>query len=137
MRPLVTLSPLLSRLDRAAQLAYGLAALIAAATLWGWALDVPRLRDLGADFAPMAPAEALAFALLAASFYASHREGYRHRRASYSAAAVAAAIAIFGLAEAFSGDVFGMSFGFASMSAVICIMVFALSVVSPFSRDFK
>jgi PAS domain S-box-containing protein len=137
MRPLATLSPLLSRLDRAAQLAYGLAALIAAAALWGWALDVPRLRDLGADFAPMAPAEALAFALLAASFHASHREGYRHRRASYSAAAVAAALGIFGLAEALSGHALGMSFGLASMSAATCTMVLALSVVSPLSRDFK
>src|SRR5687768_5010629 len=137
MRPLATLSPFLSRLDRAAQLAYGLAALIAAAALWGWVLDVPRLRDLGADFAPMAPAEALAFALLAASFYASHREGYRYRRASYSAAAVAAAIAMFGLVEALSGEALGISVGLASMSAATCIMVLALSVVSPLSRDFK
>ncbi len=137
MRPLATLSPLLSRLDRAAQLAYGLAALIAAAALWGWVLDVPRLRDLGADFAPMAPAEALAFALLAASFYASHREGFRYRRASYSAAAVAAAIALFGLVEALSGEALGISVGLASMSAATCIMVLALSVVSPLSRDFK
>ena len=137
MRPLATLSPLLSKLDRAAQLAYGLAALIAAAALWGWALEVPRLRDLGADFAPMAPAEALAFVLLASSFYASHREGYRHRRASYSAAAVAAAIAIFALVEALSGEALGMSFGLAGMSAATCTLVLALSVVTPLARDFK
>jgi PAS domain S-box-containing protein len=137
MRPLATLSPLLGKLDRAAQLAYGLAAFIATAALWGWALDVPRLRDLGADFAPMAPAEALAFLLLASSFYASHREGHRNRRAAYSAAAVAAAIGLFGFAEAVSGQPIGMSFGVAAMSAATCIMVLALALVTPLARDFK
>jgi PAS domain S-box-containing protein len=137
MRPLATLPSLLNKLNRAAQLAYGLAALIAATVLWGWALDIPRLRDLGADFAPMAPAEALAFVLLASSFHAAHREGQRHRRAAYSAAAVSAAVAIFGLAEALSGQPLGTSFGMAPMSAATCIMVLALAVVTPLSRDFK
>src|SRR5262245_63503658 len=73
MRSLATLSPLLGKLDRAAQIAYGLAALIATAAVWGWAIDVPRLRDLGADFAPMAPGEALAFLLLASSFHADRK----------------------------------------------------------------
>src|SRR6185295_9688816 len=135
MRPLATLSPLLSRLDRAAQLAYGLAAVIATAALWGWALDVPRLRDLGADFAQMAPGEALAFLLLASSFYASHREGHRHRRAAYSAAAVAAALGLFGFVEALSGQSLGMSFGRAAMSAATSIMVLALALVTPLARD--
>jgi PAS domain S-box-containing protein len=137
MRPLATLSPLLGKLDRAAQLAYGLAAVIATAALWGWALDVPRLRHLGADFAPMAPGEALAFLLLASSFYASQREGDRHRRASYSAAAVSAAIGLFGLVEALSGQALGMSFGVAAMSAATSIMVLALALVTPLARDFK
>ena len=109
MRPLATLSPLLGKLSRAAQLAYGLAALIATAATWGWAIDVPRLRDLGADFAPMTPGEALAFLLLASSFYASHRDDYRSRRAAYSAAAVAGAIGLFGLVEALSGEPLGMN----------------------------
>src|SRR6185503_9074615 len=130
-------SPLLSRLDRAAQLAYGLAAVIATAALWGWALDVPRLRDLGADFAQMAPGEALAFLLLASSFYASHREGHRHRRAAYSAAAVAAALGLFGFVEALSGQSLGMSFGRAAMSAATSIMVLALALVTPLARDFR
>ena len=129
MRSLATLSPLLGKLNRAAQLAYGIAALIAAAAVWGWAIGVPRLRDLGADFAPMAPGEALAFLLLAASFSASHHEGYRSRRTAYSAAAVAAAIAVFGFVEALSGEPLGMSFGFVPMSAATCIMVLALAVV--------
>jgi PAS domain S-box-containing protein len=137
MRPLATLSPLLGKLSRAAQLAYGLAALIATAAIWGWAIDVPRLRDLGADFAPMAPGEALAFLLLASSFYASHRDDYRGRRAAYSAAAVAGAIGLFGLVEALSGEPLGMSFGVAAMSAATCIMVLALALITPLARDFK
>ncbi|MFL6566792.1 MAG: ATP-binding protein [Burkholderiales bacterium] len=137
MRPLATLSPLLGKLSRAAQLAYGLAALIATAAIWGWAIEVPRLRDLGADFAPMAPGEALAFLLLASSFYASQHDDYRSRRAAYSAAAVAGAIGLFGLVEALSGEPLGMSFGVAAMSSATCIMVLALALVTPLARDFK
>jgi PAS domain S-box-containing protein len=137
MRPLATRSPLLSKLSRAAQLAYGLAALIATAAIWGWAIDLPRLRDLGADFAPMAPGEALAFLLLASSFYASHGDDYRSRRAAYSAAAVAGGIGLFGLAEALSGEPLGMSFGVAALSSATCIMVIALALVTPLARDFK
>src|SRR5262245_30324750 len=137
MRSLATLSPLLGKLDRAAQLAFGLAALIATAAVWGWAIDVPRLRDLGADFAPMAPGEALAFLLLASSFHASQRDGYRNRRTAYGAAAAAAALGLFGLVEALTGESLGMSFGFAAMSAATCIMVLALAVVTPIARDFK
>src|SRR4051812_20962135 len=137
MRPLATLSPLLGKLGRAAQLAYGLAALIATTAIWGWAIEVPRLRDLGADFAPMTPGEALAFLLLASSFYAAQRDDYRSRRAAYSAAAVAGAIGLFGLAEALSGEPLGMSFGVAAMSSATCIMVIALAVVTPLARDFK
>jgi PAS domain S-box-containing protein len=137
MRPFATLSPLLAKLDRAAQLAYGLAALIAATVIWGWVLDVPRLRDLGADFAPMAPAEALAFVLLASSFHASHREGRRQRRAAYAAAAVAGALGLLGLAEALTGRSLGTSFGLAPMSSATSIMILALAAVTPLSRDFK
>ena len=97
-------SSLLRRLDRVSRTAYGLAAFIALLALLGWALGVPRLRDLGADFAPMPPAEALAYLLLAISFYVSHRDDYRSRRAAYSAAAVAAAIALFALVEGVSGE---------------------------------
>jgi len=137
MRPLATLSPLLGKLGRAAQLAYGLAALIATTAIWGWAIEVPRLRDLGADFAPMTPGEALAFLLLASSFYAAQRDDYRSRRAAYSAAAVAGAIGLFGLVEALSGEPLGMSFGVAAMSSATCIMVLALALVTPLARDFK
>ena len=137
MRPHDRPSALLHRFDRAALFAYGLTALIATAGLWGWAIDVPRLRDLGADFAPMAPGEALAFLLLASSFCASQRDDYRNRRAAYAAAAVAAAIAIFGLAEALAGESIGISLGRAQMSAATCILLMALAVVTPLRRDFK
>jgi hypothetical protein len=49
-------SSLLRRLGRASRIAYGLAAFIALLALLGWLLEVPHLRDLGADFAPMQPA---------------------------------------------------------------------------------
>jgi PAS domain S-box-containing protein len=137
MRSLATLSPLLGKLDRAAQLAYGIAALIATAAMWGWAIDVPRLRHLGADFAPMAPGEALAFLLLASSFYAAQRDGFRNRCGAYITAAFAAAIGIFGFVEALTGDSLGMSFGFAAMSAATCIMIIALALITPVARDFK
>ncbi|HVE52389.1 MAG TPA: serine hydrolase domain-containing protein [Ramlibacter sp.] len=39
--------------------------------LWGGAADVPWLRDLGADFAPLSPGAALAVLLLATSFLAA------------------------------------------------------------------
>ena len=137
MRPSVRPSPLLSKLARAALFAYGLAAVIATAAIWGWAIDVPRLRDLGADFAPMAPGEALALVLLAASFYASQRDDYRNRRAAYAAAAVAAAIAIFGLTEALTGESLGIDFGRAAMSAATCILLLALAVATPLPREFR
>lgn len=129
--------PLLARLGRIAHGAYGTAAFIAAFALWGWALRVPRLRDLGADFAPMPPAEALAFLLLAASFYASQRKDPRNRRAAYSAAAVAAAIGLFGFVEGMSGVPLGMSFGLAAMSPVACIVLLLLAVITPLARDWR
>ena len=64
-----SLSRLLSRLHRLARLSYALAAALAVATLWGWVLGLPRLRDLGADFSPMPPGACLAFVLLACSFF--------------------------------------------------------------------
>ncbi len=128
---------LLARLHRIAHGAYGAAAFIAVLALWGWALRVPRLRDLGADFAPMPPAEALAFLLLAASFYASQRKDPRNRRAAYSAAAVAAAIGLFGFVEGMSGVSLGMSFGFAAMSPVACIVLLLLAVITPLARDWR
>jgi PAS domain S-box-containing protein len=132
-------SSLLRRLDRVSRAAYGLAAFISVLALAGWVLGVPRLRDLGADFAPMPPAEALAYLLLAASFYASHRHDYRSRRAAYSAAAVVAAIALFAFVEALTGEPLGMRFGgaYPLLSPATCIVILVLAVVTPLSRDVR
>ncbi len=131
-------SSLLRRLDRVSRVAYGLAALISVLALCGWVLQMPRLRDLGADFAPMAPAEASGYLLLALSFYGSLGSDYRSRRAAYSAAAVVAAIGVFGLAESLSGESLGMRFGAAAaMSPATCIILLALAVVTPLPRDAR
>jgi hypothetical protein len=50
MQSITSLIPTLARVSRAA---YGAVAVLGAAALWGWVIDVPALRDLGADFAPM------------------------------------------------------------------------------------
>src|SRR4051812_2382644 len=104
MQSVDSLIPILARVSRAA---YGTVALLGAAALWGWVLDVPALRDLGADFAPMSPPAALTFVLLAGSFYAA-RTG--RRRTSIAAAMVAGAIAALTLVEALLGVPLGMSF---------------------------
>ncbi|HYC66325.1 MAG TPA: PAS domain-containing protein, partial [Reyranellaceae bacterium] len=120
-------SSLQAFLFRIARTAYGLAAVIGAAALWGWAIGVAWLRDLGADFAPMSAAEAVAFLLLGASFHAAHQEGFSYRRSSYSAAAVAAALAIF----AFFLDILG------GMSAATAIVIGLLALVTPLPRDVR
>src|SRR6478752_5290778 len=98
-------SLLVPRLARASRAAYGVVALLGAAALWGWVLGIPQLRDLGADFAPMAPAGALAFVLLAASFFAE--QSGRHRGAVV-AAALAVVIALLSLAEAVGAPPLGV-----------------------------
>src|SRR5690349_13357922 len=120
-------SSLQHQLFRIARTAYGLAALIGAAALWGWAIGVAALRDLGADFAPMSAAEAIAFLLLGASFYATQQEGYAGRRSAYAAAAVAAALATF----AFFLDILG------GMSAATTLVIVSLAVTTPLSRNVR
>src|SRR5256885_17256187 len=70
---MASVSQLLPRLARVARIAYGSVAALGAAAIWGWVLGVPALRDLGADFAPMSPAAALALPLLAPSLFAAPR----------------------------------------------------------------
>src|SRR6478609_1751858 len=84
-----------ARLERAARLAYGFAAALAALVLWGWALNLTWLRDLGAHFPPMPPAAALGILLLAAGFLAAERG---RTRIACIAAVLAGAIAAFQLA---------------------------------------
>ena len=87
---------LLSRLTRVAHAAFGAVALLSAMALWGWAIEVPWLRDLGADFAPMSAPGALAYLLIASSFLAAERG---RRRSAYFAASLAALMALAALAE--------------------------------------
>jgi len=98
------------RLQRAALLAYGLVAALGAFAIWGWAIGLPRLRDFGADFAPMAPAAALAFLLLASAYLAIERGGPKARRVSWIACAVVAVLALLGLVEDLGDARLGMNF---------------------------
>src|SRR3954468_13074154 len=140
MQSLASLIPTLARVSRPA---YGIVAVLGAAALWGWVIDVPALRDLGADFAPMSPAGALAFLLLAGSFYAA-RTG-RSRTAIF-AAGVAGTIAVLTLVEALAGLPLGMSFEWlaadggempARLSIAQCVTLLLLALVTPLERDPK
>jgi PAS domain S-box-containing protein len=99
---------LASRLARASQVANGLVALIGAMALAGWMLGVAPLRDLGADFAPMGPAAAIALLLIAASYACARRGDARGQRFSRAAAAAAALIAVLAAAEELAGLRLGM-----------------------------
>ena len=85
-----------SRLSRLAHAAYGVVAMLAVVALWGWVVDIPAMRDLGAEAAPMPPAAALGLLLVAGSFLGA-REG--NRRGSIAAATLAGAIAVLTLVE--------------------------------------
>src|SRR3954469_20952156 len=138
-----SIASLIPSLARVARVAFGTVALLGAAALWGWVIDVPALRDLGADFAPMSPAGALAFLLLAGSFYAA-RTG-RSRTAIF-AAGVAGTIAVLTLVEALAGLPLGMSFEWlaadggempARLSIAQCVTLLLLALVTPLERDPK
>src|SRR3954468_21777930 len=140
---MASVSQLLPRLARVARIAYGSVAALGAAAIWGWVLGVPWLRDLGADYAAMSPAAALAMLLLATSFFAA--EGGRRRR-SVAAAAAAGAIAGLTLVESLGGIPLGMNFewlavrgaelpGFMSIAA--CVTLLLLALVTPLSRGVK
>ena len=118
-------SALLARLSRGAGVAYGIAAGLAALAIWSWALDLPRLRDFGADFLPMPPANALGVLLLAGSFLAA-RDG--RRRASYLAAGLAGLLAVLGLAE----YVLGLPLGSAlAMAPAVSLTLLLLALATP------
>src|SRR5438105_1434592 len=139
MQPVSSLIP---RLERASQTAYGLVALLGALAIWGWALDIAVLRDLGADFAPMPPAAALAFVLLATSFFAAQRERARSARA---AAVLAGTLAALTLIETLAGVRAGMTFEWLApsgevpprMSIAACLTLVLLAIVTPLARDPK
>jgi PAS domain S-box-containing protein len=136
-------SPLTARLGRVARTAYGLVALLGAMALWGWAIDVPVLRDLGADFAPMPPSAAAAFLLLAASFFAA-RKG--RARPAWIAASLAAAIGALTLLENLAGLSLGMRLEWivrrggempAPMSVAACLTLLLLAAATPLERAPK
>src|SRR5262245_25989866 len=123
---------LTERLARSARIAYGLAAALGALAVWGWALDLAWLRDLGAHFPPMPPAAALGTVMLGASFVAA---GRGRRRAAIAAAAVAGFIAALALAGA------PLEFGIrargavAPMSPVAAIAMLLLAIATPLAGD--
>ena len=136
-----TSATLLERLARVSRAAFGIVAALGAAAIWGWVLGVPALRDLGADFAPMSPAAALALVLLATSFFAAERGRPRSARV---AAALAATIGVLTLAETLAGLPFGMSFHWlapgggempARLSIAACITLILLALVTPLERE--
>ena len=131
-----SVSPLLARLSRGASIAYGIAAGLAALALWSWALDLPRLRDFGADFLPMPRANALAILLLAGSFLAARDGRPRHRLASYLAAGLAGALAILGLGEYLLGLRLGSAVAMApAVSLTLLLLALATPAVRAGARD--
>src|SRR5438067_2664641 len=136
-----SISSLVPRLARISRASYGSVAGLGAASLWGWVLGVPRLRDLGADFAPMSPGAALAFLLLATSFSAAQTG---RRRSAVTAALLAGLIAALTLAETLFALPFGMSFEWLAargselpgrMSLAACVTMMLLAMVTPLARD--
>jgi PAS domain S-box-containing protein len=123
------MTKLMARLTRVAHAAFGGVAALAALGLWGWALDVPRLRDLGADFAPMSAPAALALLLLAGSFLAAERG---RRRASAVAAGITLALALAALLEEFFG--IGLR---TAIAPVVSITLLALAIVMPLRRGAR
>jgi PAS domain S-box-containing protein len=138
-----SISSLVPRLARVSHASYGVVAVLGASAIWGWVLGVPFLRDLGADFAPMSPGAALAFLLLATSYFAAHAG---RPKSAVAAAIGAGAIAALTLAETLLGFSFGMSFEWLAargaeipglMSIAACVTLLLLALVTPLARDPK
>jgi len=137
-------SPLVSPLGRLAHAAYGVVAALATLALWGWVIDVPALRDLGAEAAPMPPAAALALLLVAGSFLGAQTG---NRRGAVAAALVAAAIAALTLAEEFTRVPLGMNVEWLSparggevparMAPAACLTVLILALAAPLPRHAR
>jgi PAS domain S-box-containing protein len=123
------MTKLMARLTRVAHAAFGGVAALAALALWGWALDLPRLRDLGADFAPMSAPAALALLLLVGSFLAAERG---RRRSATVAAGITFALALAALLEEFFG--IGLR---TSIAPVVSLTFLALALVMPLRRGAR
>src|SRR5438067_10897729 len=136
-----TSATLLERLARVSRAAFGVVAALGAAAIWGWVLGVPALRGLGADFALMSPAAALALVLLATSFFAAERGRPKSARL---AAALAASIGLLTLAETLAGLPLGMSFHWlapagrgvpARLAIAACIALILIALGPPPERE--
>ncbi len=137
-------SPLVLRLSRLAHAAYGVVAALAAMALWGWVADLPALRTLGADAAPMPPAAALAWLLLAGSFAAAQ---LGQRRAAVSAALAAGAIAVLTLVEEYARVPIGVTFEWLAparggevpgrMAPAACLTLLVLALAMPLGRNAR
>ncbi|MGE5640720.1 MAG: PAS domain-containing protein, partial [Clostridia bacterium] len=147
MQPPASAPPLISSgLASFSRLAFGVVAAIAACVLWGWALDVRALRDFGAAF-PASPAAALAYLLLACSFFAAARNEDADRPAARVAAGLAALIAVLSLVQHTAAASFGMHlsflppFGLAreslaeAMAPAAAFSVLLLAAGAPLARD--
>src|SRR6185503_15598514 len=111
-----------SQLTRVAHGAYALAAALAAMALWGWALDVAWLRDLGADFAPMSAPAALAFVLLAAGFVAAERGRQRMALATSMLVALVAGAALVEALFVLRFDIAAPLLGFSAPGAIAAML---------------
>ncbi len=120
---------LIPALFRAAHLAHGVAAALAALVIWGWAFDFPALRDLGAHFPPMPSSAALGTLLLAASFLAAERTRPRSACAAAALAALIAALSLAGFpVEPAPGN---------PMSPAAAIAMLLLAVATPLTREHR
>ena len=134
-----------SRLGRFGDAAFGVVAAIAAITLWGWAIDSPPMRDFGTGYPAMPPAGALAYLLLACSFFAANGRGSRDRFAAFAAAALSGAISLLSLAE-HAGFATGMAFQVLPaakllppliLSPAAATAILLLSLTVPLGRELR
>ena len=87
--------------DRAASVLAGLAGVVVAAVLLGWALDIPALRSFGIEDRPMWPLTTLGFASLSAGLLLLYQG---HRRLSQALFAAPLALAAFSFGATVFGD---------------------------------
>ena len=97
--------------------------------LVGWALDIPSLRHLGADFAPMSAPAAIGFMLLAASFLAAERQ---RRASAFLASALTALLAVAALADEYLG--LPLRIGIAPVASLTLLMA---ALVTPLQRSAR
>jgi PAS domain S-box-containing protein len=128
---------LVPRLTRAAHWSFSVVAAIAAITIWGWALGIARLRNLGADLPPMSPGASIALLFIATSFFVSHRRQQGDGVLSYVAAALGALIAVFALVVALLDFIPGAEFAAMSSASAISLLLLALAApLAPGRRLF-